>query len=286
MRSVVRFGRAPKITRYLRKNRRTQLPQPHVDIVTRQFAPSRFEDHYHTTLQDNAMYMTYLHEPVERPPPRQIRLTFDPSDPYTKNRYNPPVGGSQVGRKPPPPSTPENVIRLQRISVHTMVKEAIGSKNNLLGAIMAMRALTGESYKAGGRHAVDGIQIVKAKKSVGGWIRPGVPVAVKVDLKGQSMYDFLGTLVEFVLPRLRDFQGVILPPQSSSVTSPSSVSGVVSFGLPPAAMSLFPQVEVNQDAYPKPYGMHIHFVTNATGLGAQNRARALVSGFQIPFLRK
>jgi len=62
MRSVVRFGRTPKITRYLRKNRRTQLPQSHVDIVTLQFAPSRFEDHYYTTLQDNAMYMTYLHE--------------------------------------------------------------------------------------------------------------------------------------------------------------------------------------------------------------------------------
>jgi large subunit ribosomal protein L5 len=232
------------------------------------------------------MYMTYIHEPGPRPPPREIRLTFDPSDPYTKNRYNPPVGGSQLGKKPPPPSSPENVIRLEKISVQTMVKEAIASRSNLLGAIMTMRALTGESYKAGGRHAVEGIQIIKGKKSVGGWIRPGIPVGVKVDLKGQSMYDFLGTLVEFVLPRLRDFNGVVLPPQSSSVNSPSAVSGVVSFGLPPNAMGFFPQIEVNVDAYPKQYGMHIHFVTNATGLGAQNRARALLSGFQIPFLRK
>lgn len=285
-RSVVRFGRTPKIARHLRKNKRTQLPQPHVPVLTRQFAPSRLEDHYHTTLQDNAMYMTYIHEPTERPPPRDIRLTYDPANPYTKYRYNPPVGGSQLGKKPPPPSTPANVIRLEKISIHTMHKEAITSKSNLLGVIMAMRALTGESYKAGGLHAVEGIQIVKGKKSVGGWTRPGVPLGVKVDLKGQSMYDFLGTLVEFVLPRLRDFPGVILPPQSSSVNSPSAVSGVVSFGLPPTAMGLFPQIEVNQDAYPKPYGMHIHFVTNATGLGAQNRARALVSGFQIPFIRK
>lgn len=151
---------------------------------------------------------------------------------------------------------------------------------------MAMRALTGESYKAGGRHSAEGIQIVKGKKSVGGWIRPGIPVGVKVDLKGQSMYDFLATLVEFVLPRLRDFPGIVLPPQSSSVNSPSSVSGVVSFGLPPDAMGFFPQIEVNLDSYPKTYGMHIHFVTNATGLGAQNRARSLISGFQVPFVRK
>jgi len=51
-------------------------------------------------------------------------------------------------------------------------------------------------------------------------------------------------------------------------------------------MGFFPQIEVNLDAYPRSYGMHIHFVTNAKGLGAQNRARALVSGFQVPFTRK
>ncbi|KAM6494310.1 60s ribosomal protein l7 [Amanita muscaria] len=253
-RSVVRFGRAPRITKHLRRNRRTNLPQPHVNVVTRDFAPSRLEDHYYTTLRDDLMYMTYKHEnPETRKKPREIRLKFDPDDPYTKNRKNPPVGGSQLGRKPAPLVTPENVLRLETISIHTMVKEAISNKSNILGAIMALRALTGETHKGGGRHAVEGIQIVKGKKSVGGWIRPGVPVGVKVDLK---------------------------------VNSPSAVSGVVSFGLPPSAMGLFPQVEVNLDAYPKSYGMHIHFVTNATGLGAQNRARTLVSGFQIPFLRR
>lgn len=286
-RSVARFGRAPKVKKHLRRDRRTNLPHPHVPIVARDFAPCRLEDHYYTTLRDDLMYITYKHEnPDARKKQREIRLKFDPNDPYTKNRYNPPVGGSQLGRKPAPPVTPENIIRLEKISIHTMVKEAISNKSNLLGAIMALRVLTGETYKGGGRHAIEGIQIVKGKKAVGGWIRPGVPVGVKVDLKGQSMYDFLGTLVEFVLPRMRDFNGVVLPPQSSSINSPSSVSGVVSFGLPPTAMGLFPQIEVNVDSYPKSYGMHIHFVTNATGLGAQNQARALVSGFQIPFLRR
>ncbi|KAG6874023.1 hypothetical protein C0995_007980 [Termitomyces sp. Mi166 len=286
VRPPTRFGRTPEITRHLRKNKRTQLPIPQVKILTREFAPCRFEDHYHTTVADNAMYMTYIHESHPRPPPRQIRLTYDPNDPYTKNRHNPPVGGSQIGKKPPPPSSPDNVIRLEKISIHTMQKDVLQSKQNLLGPLMALRAITGESFKAGGRHTAEGIQIVRGKKAVGGWIRPGVPVGAKVDLKGPAMYDFLGTLVEFVLPRIRDFGGVILPPQSSSVNSPSAVSGVVSFGLPPAAMALFPQIEVNLDAYPKQYGMHLHFVTNATGVGAQNRARALLSGFQIPFLRK
>jgi large subunit ribosomal protein L5 len=123
--------------------------------------------------------------------------------------------------------------------------------------------------------------LVKGKKAVGGWIRPGVPVGAKVDLRGQSMYGFLNTLTEFVLLRLRDFDGIVLPPKSSSSTTPSTVSGVVSFGLPPEAMVFFPQLEVNVDAYPMLPGIHIHFVTK----GAQDKARALVSGFQVPFVR-
>jgi large subunit ribosomal protein L5 len=51
-------------------------------------------------------------------------------------------------------------------------------------------------------------------------------------------------------------------------------------------MGFFPQIEVNLDAYPKTYGMHIHFITNAKGVGAQERARQLLSGFQIPFVRR
>lgn len=284
--SLTRFQRAPQISRKLRRNPRTGLPQPHVKIITREFAPCRLEDHYHSTLKDDLMYMTYKHEIGERPPPRQIRLRFDPNDPYTKYRHNPAVGGSQFGRKPAPPSTPDNIVMLERIQLHSMVKEAVANKSNLLSAMMQLKALTGENFQGGGQHAVEGVQIVRGKKSVGGWLRPGIPIGVKVDLRGRSMYDFLGTLVEFVLPRMREFSGIVLPPQSSAVNSPNAVSGVVSFGLPPQAIMFFPQIEVNLDSYPKLYGMHIHFITNATGIGAQDRARALVSGFQIPFLRR
>jgi large subunit ribosomal protein L5 len=130
------------------------------------------------------------------------------------------------------------------------------------------------------------VQIVRGRKAVSGWIRPGIPCGVKVELRGQKMYDFLATLLDFVLPRLRDFQGIVIPPRRSNRETPSTVSGVVEFGLPPIAMGFFPQVEINLDAYPKNYGMHIHFVTNARGKGAQNKARALLSGFQLPFIRK
>nr|GAT56083.1 60S ribosomal protein L7 [Mycena chlorophos] len=285
-RSLMRFGRPPPIRKPLQRNWRTRLPIPHVNILGRQFSPNRLEDYYYSAVQDNAMYMTYIHEAGQRPPPRHIRLTHDPENPYSKYRANPPVGGNQRGRLPPPADTPENVIRLDKIVVHSFLKQAVASRSNLLGLVMAMRQLTGETEKQAGRHKVGGVQVVYGKKSVGGWIRPNIPVGTKVELKGAPMYDFLAQLVEFVLPRLKDFPGVMLPPPSASEQSPSAVSGVVTMGLDPQALAFFPQIEVNVDSYPKSYGMHIHFVTNATGLGAENRARALLSAFQLPFTRR
>lgn len=268
------------------KRDRNRLPIPHVNIVVRDTHACRLQDHYYNTVRDDVMYMTYVHEASARKPSRKVRLSFDPEDPFTKHRHNAPVGAPQWTRSLPPISSPDNVIKLERIQLHTMVKDALSNRSSLLGPIMSFRAISGESQYSGGRRTTEGVQVVRGRKSVGGWVRPGMPLGVKVDLKGPNMYDFLGTLVEFVLPRLREFPGLVMPAPSANPNTPSAASGVVSFGLPPEAMAMFPQIEVNLDAYPKTYGMHIHFITNAQGVGAQNRARALLSGFQIPFARK
>ena len=261
------------------------VPIPHVNVIVRDTHRSRLADHYHHTLQDDLMYMTYVHEPTERKPPRPVRLTYDPNDPYTKHRYNPPLGGNRWSKQLPPPSSHDNVVQLERIQIHAQIKNALASRTNLLGPIMALRAISGATEQGGGQHTAEGVQLVKGRMNLQGWVRPGFPVGVKVDLKGPQMYEFLSVLVEFVLPRLRDFQGISLEGPSNRLDKMSSASGVVSFGLPPTALGLFPQIEVNFDAYPQPFGMHIHFMTSAKGIGAQNRARALLSGFQIPFQR-
>lgn len=191
-----------------------------------------------------------------------------------------------LGRREAPPTTPENVVELERIVLHTFQKTAIQSRQNLLGPIMMMRALSGETENGGGRYLANGVEVVRGKQSVSGWVRPGMPAGAKVTLKGPKMYEFIGTLTEFVLPRLRDFQGIPLPPQSQRMNTPSGTTGVVEFGLPPEAMGLFPQIEVNLDSYPKTYGFNIHFITNAVGQNAQTRAQQLVSGFGIPFVRR
>ncbi|KZV80775.1 ribosomal protein L5, partial [Exidia glandulosa HHB12029] len=254
-------------------------------LMVRETGQSRVKEHYHTTLADDLMYMHYIHESTPRSAPRVTRGLYDAEDPYTKNRFNPIAGGDRFVRKQLPPTTVENIIKLERIVLHTFQKEAIGNRSYLLGCIAAFRALSGESKYSGGRHTSKGVQVVRGRKTVGGWIRPGVPCGVKIEIKGDKMYDFLGTFVEFVLPRLRDFGGFQMEPPSRNPHRQSAVTGVVSLGLNPAAMGLFPQIEVNVDAYHRMYGFHIHFITNAQGQGAQNLARSLLSGFQVPFQR-
>ncbi|MAF43190.1 MAG: 50S ribosomal protein L5 [Parcubacteria group bacterium] len=48
-----------------------------------------------------------------------------------------------------------------------------------------------------------------AKKSIAGFkIRQGMPVGVRITLRGKKMYDFLERVINIDLPRSRDFQGV------------------------------------------------------------------------------
>jgi large subunit ribosomal protein L5 len=277
--------------------RRTLLPTPPTEIILRDHYLDRLGDHYATTLRDDLMILTYKHlfqsdlevQKRREENPRVIRPLYDPENPYTKHRTNPPAGGTMhtgILRKPLPPSAPENIIELESIHLHTFAKSALNSRTQLLPTLMALRMLSGESKEGGGHHAAKGVEIVISKAMQGGWIRPGLPCGVKVEMTGPRMYTFLNTFVNFVLPRMKDFTGFELPSPRANSYTPSAVSGTVSIGLPPAAMSLFPQLELNADSYPRIEGMHIHFVTNARGLGATSQARQLLSGFQIPFVRR
>ncbi|KAG8809073.1 hypothetical protein FRC18_004740 [Serendipita sp. 400] len=188
------------------------------------------------------------------------------------------TGGARIDR---------TITQLKSIQLHIMSKDAISTRALLIPAMFQLRALSGSSRGEGGHDTNKGIQLIYGRKNLPQWkLRRGVPCGAKVTLKGDKMYDFLGTFVEFVLPRLREWNGVVMPAPSVNRNSPSMVSGVVSIGLKHDAIELFPQIEVNQDLYPRLTGMYIHFFTNERGRGAQNKARALLSGFQIPFTRK
>lgn len=263
--------------------------------------PSRYQDHYHNTLAEDLLYMTYDHHLASSPSPSASTSSasgsssnpnpavIDPSDvnPYELNRPQSPPRGNRPLKPSTRPVTSTSVPKLESIVLHTMVKEAIGNKPAMLSAIMALRAISGETYQGGGRKAAQGVQVLVSKSGAAAFkLRAGMPVAVKVEIKGEAMYDFVQSLVDFVLPRLREFPGVQLPMLSANRNSPSATSGVVAFGLDAGAMGLFPQIETNLESYPKMHGFHMQFLTNCKGKGAQDQARALLSGMRIPFTRR
>ena len=51
--------------------------------------------------------------------------------------------------------------------------------------------------------------VTKARKSIATFkIRDGMPLGVKVTLRGHRMYEFIDRLVTIALPRIRDFRGL------------------------------------------------------------------------------
>ena len=242
----------------------------------------RYREHYDTTLSTDLMYMTYDHRlATEKPRPPPVK-------PSNLNLYE---ANRPEKRKILPQKAkvvnPGCLPRLESIIVHSMVKDAVHSKHNLLPAIMALRAISGESAQGGGRTGSEGVQIIKAKTGAANWkLRAGMPIAAKVEMKGDAMYDFLQSFIDFVLPRLREYPGLVLPTASTSSKKPHAMAGVVQFGLGPTAMALFPQIEANLDAYSKLPGFHVYFKSNAQGLGAEFTTRQLLSGFRLPFYRR
>lgn len=134
-------------------------------------------------------------------------------------------------------------MKLEKIVLHTMIKECQTNRAAILSAMTLFRQLSGELEGQGGDKFATGVEVCRSRKQSSSFrITKNIPISVKVELKGEKMYDFIGSLAEFVLPRMRDFNGIVMPPPSASMNSPSALSGVVAFGLPPTAMALFPQV--------------------------------------------
>lgn len=118
-----------------------------------------------------------------------------------------------------------------------------------------------------GQHA---IQII-AKKSVAGFkVREGMPVGVKVTLRGENMYAFLDKLCTIALPRVKDFLGLD--------RNGFDGRGNFNFGLNEQLM--FP--EVVYDNIIKTHGMNISITTSTT---SDKEAYRLLELIGIPFTK-
>ncbi len=113
--------------------------------------------------------------------------------------------------------------------------------------------------------------ICKAKKSVANFkLREGMPIGVKVTLRGDRMYEFMDRFFNLALPRVRDFRGI----------NPNSFDGRGNYSMGIKEQLIFP--EIDYDKIDTVRGMDICFVTTAN---TDEEARELLALMGAPFAK-
>ena len=150
------------------------------------------------------------------------------------------------------------IPKLDKIVVNMGVGEAKENAKVLEAAVKDMEAITGQKAVT-----------TKAKNAIANFkIREGMPIGAKVTLRKERMYDFLDRLVNVVLPRVRDFEGV----------SANSFDGRGNYSLGLRDQLVFPEIEF--DKVEKLLGMSITIVSSAKN---DEEGRALLKAFGMPF---
>ena len=150
------------------------------------------------------------------------------------------------------------IPRLEKIVVNMGVGEAITNPKLLEGAMVDMTAITGQKPR-----------LNRARISVASFkLREGMPIGAKVTLRGERMYQFYERLVNFALPRIRDFRGV----------SNKAFDGRGNYTLGIKEHTIFP--EIDYDKVMKVFGMDITIVTSAK---TDEEARGLLTHLKMPF---
>lgn len=133
------------------------------------------------------------------------------------------------------------IPRLEKVVINMGVGEATGDAKAIDAAVNDMIAIAGQKPV-----------VTRAKKSIAAFkVRAGMPIGVKVTLRGERMYEFLDKLFNASLPRIRDFRGV----------SPKSFDGRGNYTLGLRDQLIFP--EINYDKVDKVRGMDIAIVSSA-----------------------
>jgi|SRR3989344_7859135 len=109
--------------------------------------------------------------------------------------------------------------------------------------------------------------VTRAKKSIASFkTRVGMPLGLKVTLRGKRMQDFLVRLIHVALPRSRDFKGLL----------PEAIDREGNFTLGLREHTIFPEVA---DA-PRSIGLEITIVTTARD---RKIALSLLRAYGFPF---
>ena len=153
------------------------------------------------------------------------------------------------------------VPKLEKVVINIGVSEARENIKALDMAVVELGAITGQKP-----------QIRKTKKSISNFkIRKDMPIAAKVTLRRDNMYEFTDKLISITIPRMRDFRGLEL--------KGFDMHGNYNLGL--KDQYIFPEIDV--DKSDKPRGMNITFVTSTKNIAESMEFLKLIG---IPFKKQ
>lgn len=155
-------------------------------------------------------------------------------------------------------SNVHQIPKLDKIVLNMGLGEAIQNIKILDTAVEELMSIAGQRPV-----------VTRAKKSIAAFkLRAGMPIGCMVTLRRSRMYDFLDKLVNFALPRVRDFRGV----------SPKAFDGAGNYSLGVKEHIIFPEVEYDKIDNIK--GMNISIVTTAK---TDEEGRELLTLLGMPF---
>jgi len=153
------------------------------------------------------------------------------------------------------------VPRIEKVCINQGIGDATGDKKLVDNAATELSTIVGQKAVS-----------TKAKKSVSNFkLREGMPIGVRVTLRGNRMYEFLDRFLNISLPRVRDFRGV----------NDKSFDGHGNYTMGITEQIIFPEIDIEKVS--KIMGMDITIVTTAK---TDAEAYALLKEMGMPFVKK
>ena len=146
---------------------------------------------------------------------------------------------------------------LKKITINQGMGQAVADKKLIEVAQQELTLITGQKAL-----------LTYSRKDISNFkLRKGMPIGVKVTLRGARMYEFLERLIAVSLPRLRDFKGIN-----------QKLDGRGNYTLGIKEQIIFPEIDI--DKITKVLGMEITFTTSTE---KDEEAFALLREFGLPF---
>lgn len=157
-------------------------------------------------------------------------------------------------------SSPLQVPTVTKVAVNIGLGEALTNGRAIEAASRDLTQITGQRPV-----------VTRARRSIATFkLREGMPVGLKVTLRGRRQWYFLDRLINIALPHQRDFRGL----------SPDAFDGRGNYSIGLTEQLIFP--EINYDDIDTIRGMEVTIVTSAN---TDEEGRFLLRMLDMPFVR-